>query len=432
MLMQDTQEIAWVEYFEQQVANHPELNGNLIEAIRAELQAIDNKKKPPLWQDDRPHQALMVQEAQRAIAKGLATARQRLRLQRYDEFCLGSAPRFESSPVREAAEFNDELDDLLLDLCSGDATDPANSQSEAEATEITVAVVSTVSNEHSGNDRPATEGFDLQNYYFPHTEDLQTEYQRLSNVDLRVRLDQLLSQRDSNGRLISYMEIRNECCAIGEVMNHRRIQPPKLRPQRCLPKLPKGEKYSTVDTVMARDRQVLDLHWLHCNGKRDRLGHKAFADLFEGDDFDFDLAGVFACKGWSMASKTVKALDLDDFEQIQMAYFRMKHIDDAWRNAENSMNTTIAKRLRKATFKEPDFAQHIEGLKQLWLAEKMSQTAGIAGQKIIGQIYGWLMNEEPLSKATLHAKLKRMRRRTAPESRRGQDSRETLLGHGSS
>lgn len=418
MMTQDMQDIAWVAYFEQQVARHPELDELMIEAIRAELQAIDSKTKPPCWQDDRQHQAQMVQEAQRAIVDGVKTARQRLRLQRYDEYCMGLALPMSSSPVRDSTDFDDELDDLLRDIDASDGTDPINSLPVTETTEITASVASPISTDHSGNDQRATESFDLQRYSFPETEDLQIEYRQLSNADLRARLEQLLCRRDSDGRLISYLEIRDECCAIGEVMNCRGIQPPRCRPLRSLPKLPAGGKYSAVETVMARDRQVLDLHWLHCNGKRDRLGHKAFADLFAGDDFDFDLASVFASKGWNLASKTVKVLNLLDFEQVQMAYFRMKHIDDAWRNAETSMNTTVAKRLREWAIKEPGFAVHTEGLKQLWLAERMAAVVGITGQKIIGQIYGWLMNEEPLAKATLSAKLKRMKRRTAPRSGR--------------
>lgn len=49
---------------------------------------------------------------------------------------------------------------------------------------------------------------------------------------------------------------------------------------------------------------------------------------------------------------------------------------------------------------------------------RMVAVADLKGEKIIGQVYGWLMNEEPLAKGTLNAKLKRMRRRTAPKSRR--------------
>lgn len=377
MMALDTQNIEWAEYFDQQVAKHQELDGLLIDAIRAELLVIDSKKRPPLWRDDRQHQAKMIQEAQHVIAKALATARQQLRLKHYDEYCLGLTPRRVSSSVREAGDFNDELDDLLLDIDAGDETDSACSTSETEVSNMSGLEATPVSANHSDSEQSSADDLNLQNYAFPDTEEFQTKYRLLSSGDLRAELDRLLNQRNAGGQLISYLEIRNECCAIGEVMNCRGMQPPKLRPQRSLPKLSEGKKYDLAETVMARDRQVLDLHWLHCNGKRDRLGHKAFADLFEGDDFNFDLAGVFACKGWSMASKTVKTLDLDDFEQIQMAYYRMKNIDDAWKNAENSMNTTIAKRLRKATFKEPDFAQHIEGLKQLWLAEKMSQAAGI-------------------------------------------------------
>lgn len=418
MSVLDTQYIEWSEHFDQEVAKHPELDELLVESIRADLQAKEKQLKSHFRLDDRQRQSQMVAEVRSVVNGALQSARQRLRLQRYDEWRYGLRLSRAAVVAGDSDAIYDELDDLLLDV-------QQDSDTSGDG------VVSTVSDSAFSNQGTVSVELDgepadtcslgqpvLVNYEFPDTEHLQAKFALLSNAELRVQIEFMLNQRGSDGQLVPYLQIRDECCAIGEVMNRRGIQPPKLRPQRSLPMLPKGQKYDVPDTVMSRDRQVLDLHWLHCRGKRDRIEHKAYGDLFTGDEFDFDLAVQFACKGWSLASKTVKVLDLIDFEQMQMAFFRMKHIDDAWKNGLSSMNTTISKRLREYVVKEPDFAVHIEGLKRLWLAEKMVVAAGLCGEKIIGQVYGWLMNEEPLAKGTLNSKLKRMRRRTAPKSRR--------------
>ena len=96
-----------------------------------------------------------------------------------------------------------------------------------------------------------------------------------------------------------------------------------------------------------------------------------------------------------------------------MAYLRSKEVDDAWRNASTAMNTTIDRRLREQAVKEPVLKPHIEDLKHLWVADKI---AGNMGQKVIGEVHGWLSGATPLAASTLSQKLRRMRRRTAPKS----------------
>lgn len=419
MMLQDRQDIDWREYFDQEVAKYPEIDGHLVEIVRAELHAQMLGSQFPGRKSDTSHQPEMFAGVRQAIADALKTSYQRLRLQRYDEINLGLKRDASSIVVPGSGALYDELDDLLDDdeadiRVAIDPTNPAQPCPErtcSNTVPLPDCDLAADVEAHATGDLVAA-------YTFPDSEHLQTELALKSNAELRGQLELLLNQRGSDGQLISYLEIREECCAIGEVMNHRGVTPPKLRLQRSLPKLPKDQKYDLPDTFMSRDRQVLDLHWLHCRGKRDQLEHKAYVDLFAEDDFDFDRASNFAAKGWNLASKTIKVLDLMDFEQMQMAFFRMKHIDDAWKNGFLSMNTTISKRLRKYVVKEPEFAVHIEGLKRLWLAEKMVAVADLNGEKIIGQVYGWLMNEEPLAKGTLNAKLKRMRRRTAPKSRR--------------
>ena len=250
----------------------------------------------------------------------------------------------------------------------------------------------------------------LNDYNFPLIEGAQEHFDALKDTELVSALEKVMKRCDSDGKLVCYMDLRDDICTISVVMNQRGVQPPAFRPKRSLPNPTLRSEFSVADTIMMIDRQIIDLHWLHCCGKRDLLDdNRAFAELFAGDELDFDLAEQFAKKSWAGRVKTTKVLGLIQYEQWQMAFFRSRDVEHAWRNARTSMQQTIGKRLREQAVREPRLASHIEEMKLLWLADKM---AIHLGQKIVGQVYSWLTGTPKLAPSTLSVKLRRMRRRT--------------------
>lgn len=310
---------------------------------------------------------------------------------------------------------DDELDELLADLNQDDdIPEPSATVSAATLADQAIAHASERTALESATADPAAK--EAVTYRFPDTSARQIAFAGLTNDELLASMEALLKNRSQDGKLASYLSIRNEYCAISEVMNRNGLLPPRFRPARPLPVPIAGRKPSSDNTLMMLDRQVIDLHWLHCMGKRDRLEDaKEFVELFDGDEFDFDLAGLFAKKGWSPTSKSAKVLNLIEEEQWQMAFLRPKDMDGAWRNALTSMHTTIDRRLRECVAKEPGLKSHVGDWKLLWLADKLVRHLG---QKAIGRMYGWLAGKEALAPATLSAKLKRMRRRTNPQGSR--------------
>ncbi len=161
---------------------------------------------------------------------------------------------------------------------------------------------------------------------------------------------------------------------------------------------------------MMCDRQMIDLDWLHRRGKRDQLGKGEFADLFTGDELDINLAEQLVRKGWTAQAKAANVLKLIPFEQWQMAAFRTKDVRDKWRNAEVSADNKIAMRLREHAVRDRGFVPYVTEFKLLWLADKI---ASYLGQKVVAEVFGWLMGEPTLAISTINEKLRRMRRRTA-------------------
>lgn len=297
-------------------------------------------------------------------------------------------------------ESENALDDLLLGLDEdGDSAEAARNALEVAA--ISAKVVSTIEPTAPRPQHDPAKRL-VESYYFPDVCLAQVDFTPLNSNDQTRALKALI------GTAGAYHQIREEYCAIALAMNERGEVPPKFRPQRPLP--PRTQKATSDDTLMMRDRQVIDMHWLHCRGKREELPDRAFATLFVEEELDIDVAGVLASKAWTNEIKADKVLNLIPHEQLQLACLRTKAVAEAWRNAESSMKTTIDRRLRKQLVSEPSLKPHIEDLKLLWLAEKVLDGEGLAA---VAQMHGWLAGKAPLSISTLSTKLKRMRRRTA-------------------
>lgn len=231
----------------------------------------------------------------------------------------------------------------------------------------------------------------------------------LLDSQLTSALEEIINRRGSDGQLVAYLNIKNECCAINVIMNQRGLLPPAFRANRPLPKPTKGLKPTDdAETRMLVDRQIIDIHWLHCRGKRHKADSNEFANLLQGDQLNRDLAEQFALKSWTAEIKVDKVLKLIESDQWQMSVLRSKRIKDIWRNARNTMENKIDLRLREQAVKEPTLIPYIEDLKYLWLADKIARHLG---QRIIGEVYSWLTGSQ-LVPSTLSAKLKRMRRRT--------------------
>jgi len=293
-----------------------------------------------------------------------------------------------------------ELDDLLLGLDEDDGSaEAAREALEAAASSAKDVGAADKTVAHPQHD-PAKELVEC--YCFPDVALDQVDFMPLTSSNQTKALKALI------GTTTPYHQIREKYCAISVAMNERGEVPPKFRPQRPLPR--RMQKATPDDTLMMRDRQVIDMHWLHSRGKRDELPDRAFAPLFANEELDFDRAAILAAKSWTNEAKVGKVLNLIPHEELQLACLRTKAVADRWRYAENSMKTTIDRRLREQLVSEPSLKTHIEDFKLLWLADKVMEGQGLLA---VAQMHGWISGKAPLSISTLSAKLKRMRRRTA-------------------
>lgn len=325
-----------------------------------------------------------------------------------DVATLDLAERRELELMRVAGQ-DLALDKMLDDLLLGLSDDDGSVVAAREALDVAASSAKVV-----GSAAPVVTHLQpdpakllVDDYYFPDVSLTKAEFMSLSSADQTRALKTLLS----TGK--TYHQIRDEYCAISLSMSELGEAPPKFRPMRPLPR--RTAMATPDDTLMMRDRQVIDMHWLHSREKRDELPDRTFARLFVQDAFDFDMAAELAGKAWTNEIKADKILNLIPYEQYQLACLRTKAVADAWHNAERSMKTTIDRRLREQLVSEPSLRHHIEDLKLLWLADKVMDGEGLSA---IAQMHSWLSGKAPLSISTLSSKLKRMRRRTAARGSR--------------
>lgn len=401
-------EIDWKEYIDREIIEHPWMDTHLIDLVWDELHAKDAEEKGARFFDATRHRSNMLAAAKEAIAAVKETSRTRMKLQRWDEFQNGV---IRNTPQRSADHTEwqeDALDDLLIESeAIGDGETTAQAQPSNGVSSETQNIGD--DSAESAQLLAAPVADPLAYYEFPETAAHERDYDQLSDGELIEALRDLVTDQ------APYHVIRDRYTAIACIMNRRGVFAPKFRPQHSLPR---NKKVATDDMkLMMRDRQVIDMHWLHCRGKRDVVPGKCFANIFVGDELDFSLASQLASKEWKLEIKAERSLNLFRHEQLPLAILRGKEVADDWRNAERSMLTTIDKRLREQALTNPSLKSHIEDFKRLWLAEKIIGR-GKGRLPLIAQMHGWISGKAPLATSTLSEKLKRMRIRTGPQAGR--------------
>lgn len=166
-----------------------------------------------------------------------------------------------------------------------------------------------------------------QDYYLPHgNKDFEETLDILRGIP-RAKLEKLVN----NGwiKLSDYTndDKRRKYLASHIVANELGLASPGFRAilrQRSLDSL------SEVEQLVARDRQLIDLHYLYCHHRwslrfRD---HDRTVDFLRRSctEFDYDAAMQFACIGGRKSIKTQKMLAIPEHIQMKLNYYQSDKI----------------------------------------------------------------------------------------------------------
>lgn len=147
-----------------------------------------------------------------------------------------------------------------------------------------------------------------------------------SHAEVSDALRRLSNQRaSSTGKPVAYEgKVRTLFCALSLELNERQLLAPRFRFAR------RPGKYSLLpddEKDLSSDRQVIDLHWLHCR-KISKLIKKAeYGHLLCGAHFDFECASRFAAENDTSDTKA-RRLKLGDQIAWELAALETRNMRD--------------------------------------------------------------------------------------------------------
>jgi hypothetical protein len=114
------------------------------------------------------------------------------------------------------------------------------------------------------------------------------------------------------------------------------------------PPSPADRKAYPLDgKALSNDRQVIDLHWLHCRRLQafDTPGFHGMLD--PNKPFDWIQASRFVQKVGGTRKKA-ELLGLIEFDQLQLAAIQTKAVSDRWQTVDNGLKTNRGRMLEQA------------------------------------------------------------------------------------
>lgn len=148
---------------------------------------------------------------------------------------------------------------------------------------------------------------------------------QLDRVEASALISKLETIIDQAGKNVDkqYPEHRISYCAIQLQLNKRfavkevGVPSPAFRPRFKYGRKPKGAL-----ELLSNDTQIIDMHFMHCNGLRTASGVHA-SQAYSGDVFDFDSAYRFALTCGSQNLK-LKLLGLSNNPEVQFSLVWLK------------------------------------------------------------------------------------------------------------
>jgi len=234
--------------------------------------------------------------------------------------------------------------------------------------------------------------------------DLWNLYAAESNDEL---LDMLAKQVTRMSKVACFEDERAQYRAIHLALNRRLVTPPRLRiPIRG--RKPDGKSFTTAEQALTIDKQVIDLDWLHCSGKRDAIPEKDLGSLFSSDaHIDWNMAEQLAQKPWRSDTKVIESLRLSDAEQFPLAILQSSKIRMRWTDLQKQQ-AKVETTLKNRADRYPTLSSAIPSLVAVWKADRMAADASL---KTKAKLHQWIVGSTtPMASEQFREQLRKVRR----------------------
>ncbi len=186
------------------------------------------------------------------------------------------------------------------------------------------------------------------------------------------------SKNATTGKRVTYArKVRNLFCALSLELNERGLLAPRFR-RAMRPSWQSAIPDSEKD--LHNDRQVIDLHWLHCRKSGKTLGKDEYCTLLVATDFNFDSASRFAAENDRSDTKA-RWLKLGDYVAWELAAIETKYrrerfstlMHGKYRDEKRDMYgmTEVQSALATAAAKRKGNEDLVEGWATLWLVDRL-------------------------------------------------------------
>lgn len=286
-----------------------------------------------------------------------------------------------------------DMSELLADL-SGDSCESSFEPVERVEKLVNTAITSSkpvLAIANDADSAPTGPGLFPIPYRFPIPETVQ--YANYTNAALVDELECLIQRGCLTSASPNYQMVRRDICALHIEMNLRQHHAPRFRPLSGLPKKAEGNDEETL----ARDRQVIDLHWRANSTDKPMIPVADFPGIFDNERFDFDLAARFAELTWRQQTKTIH-LHLTDDMQWEHAIIQAPSIRDKWRTIERGdVRGSKVKQLgapqiytllHQSMANESHLRTHIPGFVRIWMAQRIVGDAPQRVARLVGLMTG--------------------------------------------
>lgn len=228
-------------------------------------------------------------------------------------------------------------------------------------------------------------------YVFPAPD--SRRYIHQTNGALVDEINLLIQRSGLATSTLNYDAVRGDLCAIHIEMNHRQQYAPRFRPQPSL----QAEADTVADENLARDRQVIDLHWRANSNNKPMIPVDGYDGIFDCEQFNFKLAGAFAQLNWRQQTKVIH-LHLTEEMQWEHAIIQAPNIRDKWRTIQRGDvqgwkikqegAPHIQTRLHQSMADAPHLRKHIPGLVHIWMARRIAGDSPSLTARVAGLIAG--------------------------------------------
>jgi hypothetical protein len=239
-----------------------------------------------------------------------------------------SQPRTRSARDLELDKFLDELLDFRL------PSTPARVELPISVAPLTAPTTAELAHDEL-TPEAATTGPETV-YEFP-----CDDWELLTDTDSQSLIDELQGYLKAPGNPLTHYALHRErICNIHLALNRLGTFAPRFRLQ---PRISKSLAAGSIEGTVSRDRQIIDLHWLHERGHRRTIDNRdVFRELMSRESLDFEVAERFVC--WRLRRETkFEALGISDVQAAELSFFQPEHMREAWRAIETKRHRWLTK-----------------------------------------------------------------------------------------